>query len=157
MRLTIIVLLALLAFAGCVSPDPKPTTTTPAGQNSTQAPSSTCQAVAPSGASSTPGAQVSNQPGSFSYNAQQAAASGKDEYKWTNPSTGARISWSGSAATGNVKLTLLDACGQQVFSNGVSGNGASSYDAQRGAPGAWLIRLEMSSFTGTESLSITSG
>lgn len=145
---------ALALGAGCIGPQDAPSTSTATTAPTVSTPAD-CQAVAPSGASNAPGAQVSNQPGAFSYSAQKVAAADKEEFKWTNPSSAARVSFNGGGAVGSVKLTLLDACGKQAYSKTLSAQ--STGESERGTPGAWLVRLEWSTYTGAAQFSITSG
>jgi hypothetical protein len=155
--LAALALVALLA-AGCVAPS-NPSTTPPASTPTSSTPAASCAPVAPK-TSSVAGVRqdsVSNTPGAFSDSGQVAGASGTAEYAWQDASGNAMISWGGQSASGSFVLTLLDACGKQVYQqtfNGAS-QGGGNQNAKPGQPGAWLVRLEYSAFTGQMGLSIT--
>lgn len=154
--LVALALLAVLA-AGCVAPsqDPTPSTTAP----SATTPAAACQPVAPKASTVTTPRQdtVSNNPGSFSDSGQMVGATGTDEYAWQDASGQAMISWGGQAASGSMKLTLLDACGKSVYSQTFEGmsQGGGNQNAKPGVAGQWLVRLEFTGFTGQMGLSVT--
>ncbi|GEM_PF-5654404 len=148
--------LALLA-AGCVSPSQNPTndpTFTPSGT-----PAATCVPVAPKTSTLTGFHQdsVSSNPGAFGDSGQMAGVSGTAEYAWQDYSGSAMIGWSGQSATGSLKLTLLNACGQSVFTQtfDAGSQGGGNQNSKPGKAGAWLVRLDYTAYTGQMGLGIT--
>lgn len=161
MRATLLfaLVLALLALAGCVSPGPStqndpsppagPTPTTDLSSCKPTQPTSSVD-IAPTRAES-----VSNHPGAFSYSGSPAAKTAVDEYAWQDASGSAHLAWSGSAATGTMRVRILDACSHQEYdSTNAFGSGSSSQSLPARRPGDWLIHLEFTAFTGSVSFSL---
>lgn len=157
---TLATLAVLLALAGCVAPNDAPndagtapSTTAPPSANAAD-----CKPVEPKPdtVSGLRQDSVSNNAGSFSDSGQVAGATGTAEYAWTDASGRGQISWGGQAGSGSLKLTLLDACGKQVYTHTWSApsQGGVQENAQPGTPGKWLVRMEFTAFTGQMGLSI---
>lgn len=147
---------ALLALAGCVTPDPSTDSESTAAE-SPWAPR--CEPMSPTfwEGDTNPGGSESNAPGSYSYSGQALAKSSTYDVRWTNPSPTSRISWDGQSATGNVRVSIFDACGKLLYDQSSGrGQGAGYQHLPLGHPGAWLIRLKFETFTGQMSLSVTS-
>jgi hypothetical protein len=155
----VLAILGLAFLAGCVAPSQNPPTVQSATPPSSDAPATTCVPVGPK-TSTVAGVHqdsVSNTSGAFSDSGQVAGATGVAEYAWQDASGGAMISWGGQSASGTLKLTLLDACGAEVYAHTFDSpsQGGLNEKAKPGAPGAWLVRLEYAAFTGQMGLTIT--
>jgi hypothetical protein len=159
MRALLVPALLVLVAAGCITPQNDAPTTTPSRPSTTTAGTSSCTSVTVTNPPSAGGGQggVSNQPGSFSYGGQYELKTAKESYAWQNPSPTARASWGGQVLTGSLRVTIVDACGQKEMDQTVSmGQGGSFGALPDGRPGAWLITLEFTTFTGQMGLSVTS-
>lgn len=152
--------LASAALAGCIGPQEDARDEGRAIDAPPPASEECPQPTDPSAAPGAPSQQgVSNQPGAFSYGGQTAAKTATETFLWQNPSTGAQVAWGGQGATGTLEVTILDACGAEVFAGRVDpmSQGGASGATQRGASGTWTITLEFTAFTGQMGLSVSSG
>lgn len=151
----------VLALAGCIAPqeDAPAEDREPAP---TPAPTSSADVCTPPDleASAGPGGQasVANYPGSFSYSGRTTAQTGREVYLWQNPSGGAMVSWGGQAATGDLAVSIQDACGKEVYTSnvGMMSQGGASETTQRGEAGDWYIVLDFTLFTGQMGLNVNS-
>ena len=152
--------IALVALAGCIQPEDPQEETEPTPPPSV--PTMPAEDCTPPDVESSGGptgqASVSNQPGSFSYSGQTTAHEGVEVYEWQNPSGGALVAWSGQAVTGELTLTIQDACGEEIYERtiGAGSQGGSSEQTERSLPGSWYITLEFTVFTGQMGLSVNS-
>lgn len=153
----LLVLVAALLAAGCVDPSDTPSTATPTTASS--ASPAACAPVAPKSGTVTGLDQsaASDNPGAFGDSGQMAGVTGTKEFAWQDASGAAMVAWGGQSASGSFKLTILDACGQQVFqqSYDAPSQGGANQNTKPGTPGAWLIRLEYTAYTGQMGLSVT--
>jgi len=151
--------IAIVALAGCIQPQETPEAEPTPPTASTPTTMEACAAVGfePTGGPSGQ-ASVANYPGSFSYSGQTTAQTGKEVYVWQNPSEGALVSWGGQAATGDLTVTIHDACGVEVYkmSVGAMDQGGASEETQRGTAGDWYLTFEFTLYTGQMGLSVNS-
>lgn len=149
--------LALLALAGCITPNTEPSAET---QGGFFAPADLpCDHERPTQGGEPMGvmAHESNSPGAYSYSAQAAAATGQHEVAWRNPSGTSRVSWGEQSATGTLRIAIYDACGKKVYDETTGrGQEGGSRTLPLGEPGTWLVRFQYSAYTGQASFSLTS-
>jgi hypothetical protein len=68
-------------------------------------------------------------------------------YNWQNTGTTANVNQSCSITSGGASVTISDANGAQVYSHDLSANG--TFTTATGATGTWVIRVTLSSMSGT--------
>ena len=161
MTRTPLLLIPLLALAGCIQAEPDDTEVeTPAPDASDDASGATCtppevEATGASGGQS----GVSNQPGSFTYGGQAAAKTAKEVFLWENPSSAAQVTYGGQSGVGTLTMTIQDHCGVEMYKREVSGasqSGSAGETTQTGTEGTWILTFEFTLYTGQVGVTITS-
>ena len=101
---------------------------------------------------------VSSAGGSFDAGVTGVDESGSNTSVWVNTSTQAEISMSlGVGTTGQIKVTIKDDGGTQMFQGTISDGTQTSLDAitTAGTAGTWEVRIEASSLNGSASVSLS--
>src|SRR5574339_201701 len=63
-------------------------------------------------------------------------------YTWQNTGTSANVNQASQITAGSATLTILDASGQQVYTNSLTANG--TFPTTTGMTGGWTIRVILS-------------
>ena len=102
--------------------------------------------------------QVSSAGDSFDAGVTAVDESGSNTSVWVNTSTRADLSMSlGVGTTGQIKVTVKDDGGTQVFQGTISDGTRTSLDdvTAAGTAGSWEVRIEASSLNGSASVSLS--
>ena len=92
--------------------------------------------------------QISNQTDNFQLQATNVANVTQTlQYAWQNTGTSANVNQATVLTAGAATLTILDANGQQVYTNSLTANG--TFQTSTGTAGTWTIRVVLSGVSGT--------
>ena len=92
--------------------------------------------------------QIINQTDSFALQATNISGVTQTmQYTWQNTGSSANVNQATVLTGGSATLTIMDAAGQQVYTNSVTANG--TFQTSSGMAGNWTIRLLVSNGTGT--------
>jgi hypothetical protein len=92
--------------------------------------------------------QIINQTNSFALQATNISGVTQTiQYTWQNTGSSANVNQATVLTGGSATLTIMDAAGQQVYTNSVTANG--TFQTSSGMAGNWTIRLVVSNGTGT--------
>ena len=92
--------------------------------------------------------QIVNQTDSFSLQATDVTGVTQAvQYTWQNTGTSANVNQATVLTGGSATITVLDAAGQQVYTNSLTANG--TFPTSNGTSGNWTIRLMLTNTKGT--------
>lgn len=92
--------------------------------------------------------QIINQSDNFSLQATNVTNVTQTlNYTWQNTGTSANVNQATQLTAGSATLTILDAGGQQVYTNSLTANG--TFPTTAGMTGGWTIRVILSGVSGT--------
>ena len=92
--------------------------------------------------------QIVNQTDNFSLQATNVTNVTQTlNYTWQNTGTSANVNQATQLTAGSATLVILDAGGQQVYTNSLTANG--TFPTTTGTTGGWTVRLILSGVSGT--------
>ena len=90
--------------------------------------------------------EVSNETGTFQFQATATDVTETLTYNWINPGTRANVNQSGTLTGGAATLTILDDAGTLVYTRSLADT--DTFETDNGVTGTWVIQVQLTGASG---------